>query len=172
LGKAVRLAAATILMGLSVLINLFGVVMLGLLLLGRSKWLLLAYMGLAVLTIPLFLLVRLLSPLSIWRKTAAERNACEQLFIRLYDANFILAVVVWAVIIVSGHTPRLTFRPPPAQTTGANGPTKPSCRCRVTCYFCLSLKTRKTFHVRYRHSKTGLVPAGGRHAAAAGLHYC
>jgi hypothetical protein len=56
-------------------------------------------MGQAVLSIPLFLLVRLLSPLSIWRKTAIERNSYAQLFIRLYDANFILAAVVWAIII-------------------------------------------------------------------------
>lgn len=96
-----KLALAVIFIGLSVLINLYGLVALVLALLGYPKELILFYLGLAVLTIPIFLIVRLLSPISIWRKTAIERSSGEQVFIRLYDANFLLVAIVWAIIIVA-----------------------------------------------------------------------
>lgn len=96
-----KLVLALIFIGLSVLINLYGLVALVLALLGYPKELVLFYLGLAVLTIPIFLIVRLLSPISTWRKTAIERSSGEQAFIRLYDANFLLVAIVWAIIIVA-----------------------------------------------------------------------
>lgn len=94
-----KLNLAVVFVSLSGLINLYGLVALLLVALNYSKLLILAYLGLAILTIPIFLIVRLLTPVIIWRKTAVERNFPEQLFIRLYDVNFMLAAVVWAILI-------------------------------------------------------------------------
>jgi hypothetical protein len=99
-----KLKIAALLLSGSVLVHVYGTVALVLVALKFSPWLVLTYlvltyMVLAVFTIPAFVVVRLLSPAAVWRKTAAERNRLEQVFIRLYDINLLLAAGIWLVLL-------------------------------------------------------------------------
>jgi len=65
-----------------------------------NSWMMLAYLALALLGIPLFIVMRLLSPAGVWTKTAAERTPFEQQFIRIYDVNMVLVFFVLVGFIV------------------------------------------------------------------------
>jgi hypothetical protein len=96
--QELRVKIASVLLVSSIAVNIYGIV--ALMLFKYNALLLLGYMGLAVLTIPVFVLVQFLSPANTRQKSAVERNRNEGLFIKLYDTNLMLAVGVWVAIIV------------------------------------------------------------------------
>jgi hypothetical protein len=109
-----KLKIAALLLSGSVLVHVYGTVALVLVALKFSPWLVLTYMVLAVFTIPAFVVVRLLSPAAVWRKTAAERNRLEQVFIRLYDINLLLAAGIWLVLLGVAIQHEMALRSSPA----------------------------------------------------------
>ena len=96
--QELRLKIASGLLIMSIAVNSYGVV--ALLMFKYNALLLLGYMGLAILTTPVFVLVQFLSTSNTRQKPGAERDRREQLFIKLYDMNLLLALGVWAAIIL------------------------------------------------------------------------
>ena len=96
--QKLRLQIASALLIMSIVVTTYGIVTL--LLFKYKPWLLLSYMGLAVLTIPIFVLVHSFATANARHKTAAEADRRERVFIKLYELNLVLAGGVWASIAV------------------------------------------------------------------------
>jgi len=98
--QALRLKIACGLLLGCLLVNSYGVV--ALLLFTANRSLLLGYMGLAVLTVPAFVLVHFLAPARVRRKRKSDAKGLEHLFIRLYEGNLRMAGGIWLLIFLIG----------------------------------------------------------------------
>lgn len=97
--RKLRLKIASGLLIACIMVNSYGAV--SLILFKYDRWLLLGYMGLAVLTIPAFVLVHFLASTATRQKAADQRSARERLFIKLYDMNLRLAAAVGIAVFIT-----------------------------------------------------------------------